>query len=988
MSTSKESLIAALRTIVIAAYLIYAPYYLYWRLGTFNPDALIFSWTIWLAELFGYLTAVLHVFMVARLTSPVAPPAPDGLRVDVFVTTYNESVDLLRHTLRAAVKMDYPHQTWLLDDGNNPQMAELARELGCRYLTRRDNQHAKAGNLNNALKHSDADFVAVFDADHVPNRNFLTKTLGFFNDEDVAFVQTPQDFYNLDSYQHRRHRRFRYVWTEQSLFFRVIQRGKDYWNAAFFCGSCAVLRTSALQDIGGFATETVTEDLHTSIRLHRHGYRSIYISESLAYGLAPGSADAFLSQRRRWGQGAMQVWRKEGIMFVRGLTLPQRLNYLASVLTYFDGWPKAIFYVAPIIVLLTGVMPINVLGLEFLAHFIPFYLLCFWAYEEAGRGFGRTVLTEQYNMARFAVFLRATVEGFTRRVKFTVTPKTANGDKERRRIVPQIGVVVGSITAMVVGTVLWLLYHHLEPMAFVANLIWATINLGLAGAVVRFTLNRRHRRNDYRFPIPLPVEVETRSGRTLIALAENVSSSGCRMITETALDPGPVQGKLFLPTGEMPFRANVRHRLPAVVPTPSAERARAGRQARTKLYYGLEFESQSEHDVERLDICLYGSDLQWQVLDLHEGIHTPISRVVEWPSRDARHRRRFRVSAREWLPVIYRLRRAQDQSGRLGVLSRTEWAGQPARLILFDELPVGAQLRFGIFAQQKEGELRGEVTHIDKLDIPPLSVYVARVRMAEQAAERAGKWRLARSAPAALGLWLSVAVSGTGVSMYAPVTEARTVLGLGGFEVSRGDNYYAYVGAIAPLRSSDSLGDGWVQRYWLDWLVYRFEADGRSFRARGPGVSASLGYQGMASGWAWAAYAGILYRDTTLRPDKVDASARGGQVGGIVSVEAMRQFESRWRMSGIATGTVEPDGYWTRLRLVCACFDDDIAPGGEVVFQGDPDYRQVKAGLVVEGLRPGGELSMTIKLGVSKTKSLSAGAYGGIEVSRLFGERT
>ena len=225
-------------------------------------------------------------------------PAPEGYKVDVFVTTYNESPSLLGHTLRAAVQMDYPHQTWLLDDGDNSEMEALAKELGCRYLARKTKKDAKAGNLNNALGHSSADFIAVFDADHVPNKDFLNRTLGFFRDENVAFVQTPQDFYNLDSYQHRRHKRLSYIWTEQSLFFRIIQRGKDRWNAAFFCGSCAVLRVSVLKRIGGFAVETVTEDLHTSIRIHKLGYKSVYISESLAYGLAPDSIDTFLSQQR------------------------------------------------------------------------------------------------------------------------------------------------------------------------------------------------------------------------------------------------------------------------------------------------------------------------------------------------------------------------------------------------------------------------------------------------------------------------------------------------------------------------------------------------------------------------------------------------------------------------------------------------------------------------------------------------------------------
>ncbi|MES2366975.1 MAG: cellulose synthase catalytic subunit [Pseudomonadota bacterium] len=250
--------------------------------------------------------------MTWRLTVRIAPPAPRGLSVDVFIPTFNEPVQLVRRTLLATIHMDYPHETWLLDDGNRPEMASLAEDLGVRYLARERNTDAKAGNLNNALANSSAEFVAVFDADHAPQQNFLTHTLGYFNDPAVAFVQTPQDFFNLDSYQHRQQTRKHTVWTEQSLFFRVIQRGKDYWNAAFFCGSCATLRRSALEKIGGFATGTVTEDLHTSIRLHKQGFKSVYHAEPLAFGIAPSSVVPFLQQRIRWGQGACRSGAKNG----------------------------------------------------------------------------------------------------------------------------------------------------------------------------------------------------------------------------------------------------------------------------------------------------------------------------------------------------------------------------------------------------------------------------------------------------------------------------------------------------------------------------------------------------------------------------------------------------------------------------------------------------------------------------------------------------
>jgi cellulose synthase (UDP-forming) len=323
--------------------------------------------------------------------------------------------------------------------------------------------------------------VVVFDADHAPRRDFLVKTLGYFEDDEVGFVQTPQDFYNLDSYQHRWRGKGRTVWTEQALFFRVIQRGKDYWNAAFFCGSCAIVRRSVLDEIGGFATGTVTEDLHTSLRIHAAAYKSVYHAEPLAFGLAPESIEPFIGQRVRWGQGAMHVWRKEGILSHRGLSLAQRLNYLASALTYFDGWQKGIFYFAPAVVLLTGLLPLLATTPEFLLHFLPYYLLTFWVFEEAGRGYGRSLFIEQYNMARFAAFAWATLALIFPRMKFRVTAKGAGASRSAIRFTaPQWAVLAINGLALPVGAAIYMWSEALPLQSLVANGLWACINAALA----------------------------------------------------------------------------------------------------------------------------------------------------------------------------------------------------------------------------------------------------------------------------------------------------------------------------------------------------------------------------------------------------------------------------------------------------------------------------------------------------------------------------
>ncbi|NUT14619.1 MAG: glycosyltransferase, partial [Cupriavidus sp.] len=189
--------------LLVLAYVLVGLAYLAWRVGTINLDAPLFSFALYAAEVYGYISGLLFVLMTYRLSVREPPPPQPGLSVDVYVPTYNESVELIRRTLLAVMRMDYPHVTWLLDDGRRESMRALAHELGCRYLARGDNAHAKAGNLNHALKHSSGELIAIFDADHAPRKDFLVKTLGYFRDERVAFVQTPQDFFNIDSFNHR-----------------------------------------------------------------------------------------------------------------------------------------------------------------------------------------------------------------------------------------------------------------------------------------------------------------------------------------------------------------------------------------------------------------------------------------------------------------------------------------------------------------------------------------------------------------------------------------------------------------------------------------------------------------------------------------------------------------------------------------------------------------------------------------------------------------
>jgi len=601
------------RQVVILLFLAVGLWYLNWRLDSFNADHPVFSRLLYAAEVFGFTTAVLNVFMTWRLSLRVAPPPPAGLKVDVFIPTYNEDVEMVRRTALAARAMNYPHETWILDDGNRAAMREMAQSLGLRYLARTGNEHAKAGNLNHALPHSSADLIATFDADHAPRQDFLLKTLGYFSDPNVAFVQTPQDFYNLDSYQNRTDSGIHVAWSEQSLFFRVIQRGKDYWNAAFYCGSCAVIRRQSLDAIGGFATGTVTEDIHTSLLLHKKGYRSVYHDEPLAYGVAPAKIEPFLKQRVRWGVGAMNVWRKEGILFTRGLTLPQRLNYLATVLAYFDGWQKAFFYFAPVYVLVAGAMPIAVDGWVFLLHFVPYYLLNFFAFEEISRGYGRSLLIEQYNMARFASFAWSTLGLFRIRKRFGVTAKKLGEQTHSFGfLLPQLAVVGLNALAIPVGIVLFYFNGHLPQDGMWANVIWAAINLSLAVLVVRFTIERGvNRRHEYRFAMPLAARI-----KGVLGTVDDLSPGGLSFYGELGVvevgDVLPVT--LYLPDGRLEAQLEIR----TLVHSEDRNYIRS---------VGGIFHALPQPAIQRIEQFLYGSDAQRRVNQYREDSLTPLQRL-------------------------------------------------------------------------------------------------------------------------------------------------------------------------------------------------------------------------------------------------------------------------------------------------------------------------------------------------------------------------
>ncbi|WP_416670541.1 glycosyltransferase family 2 protein [Egbenema bharatensis] len=371
--------------------------YLYYRIQyTLNLDTWLngsFSILLLVAELYAIGTLFLSYFQTLRLRdrSPVdlsSISQSQWFSVDVYIPTYNEDVEIVRKTALAAMALEYPadkKRVYILDDGRKfPQrrlkLQKMCQELGCTLLTRDTNEHAKAGNINTAMRRTQGELILILDCDHIPARQFLQHTVGFFYNPKVALVQTPHWFYNPDPFERNLLTDGR-IPVHNELFYKVIQKGNDFWGASFFCGSAAVIRKQHVLEVGGIAVETVTEDCHTSMRLHSRGYESVYYDKIMVAGLAPEKFSSYVGQQVRWARGMAQILRLENPLFNPRLklTVPQRLCYFSACSHFFFGFPRLMYAFAPILYLLLGLNLVRGLGLETLFYAIPHIALGLYA---------------------------------------------------------------------------------------------------------------------------------------------------------------------------------------------------------------------------------------------------------------------------------------------------------------------------------------------------------------------------------------------------------------------------------------------------------------------------------------------------------------------------------------------------------------------------------------------------------------------------------
>ena len=530
--------------------------HLLWRgvetLDFSSPLSIVISLLIYGAEVTAFFAMAIGYFQVWGQTDhkPISLSrfTPEQLpSVDIMVCTYGEPVSVLYRSLVGCNGIDYPKKTvYLCDDGNRPEMRELAEKLGVKYIGREQNTHAKAGNLNNAMNFSQGDLILVFDADHVPCKNFLQETVGFFVDDRLGFVQTPQHFFTDDPFQ-RNLLSAKEINNEQDLFFHVIQPGNDYWGSAFFAGSGALFRRAALQSVGGFAVETITEDVHTGMRIHGQGWKSLYYNRDLAAGMAQESFADVIKQRLRWARGMTQIYCLENPMFARGLNIAQRLCYFTGIWYFFHGMPRLIFMVAPLFFLLFGYKTVNSGFVEVLIYYLPSFLATTLGYTLISRGVRHSFWSEVYETS-FCIYLSLTT--FLtflspKRAKFRVTPKGGLTEKLNfnwRIVFPQV--MIAALTIVGIGmAIVRGIYTPEYAGGIYTNLAWSLYNLILLLGAIYVAQERPQFRLAPRIFRRIRCELKLLDGSIAVGYTTNISESGVALVFD---EPVPITGTVLL----------------------------------------------------------------------------------------------------------------------------------------------------------------------------------------------------------------------------------------------------------------------------------------------------------------------------------------------------------------------------------------------------------------------------------------------------------
>ena len=455
--------------------------YLTWWLNINHAGNIFLYSALVIGEIYHVWQAIGYAFTVTDQRKVIFRKVRKFYPVDIFITVCGEPAEVVEKTLQGVVSIDYPeYHVYVLNDGksagkdNWQEIDDLATRYGATPITRSLNQGAKAGNINNALKHTSSPFIVVFDADHIPERNFLSRTMGYFEDEKLALVQTPQYYANKDD-------NFvtKAAWEQQELFFGPICNGKNRSNATFWCGTNAVVRREALDEIGGVPTNNIAEDFLASLFIHERGWNTLYVPEVLARGLAPHNLGDYVNQQFRWARGSLEVIFRYNPLFRKGLSWVQKMQYLYSSGYYLNGIIVMIDALIPLLALGFNAVPVNANTADFSLYFFPFIFLTIYLLMISTKN-TITFNAIQLSMSTFFVFFVAAISTiFGIKAKFKVTSKSKESGNYLKFALPHIlyilvsifvsarAIMVNGLTPSVITNVSWLVFNITFFAAFI-----------------------------------------------------------------------------------------------------------------------------------------------------------------------------------------------------------------------------------------------------------------------------------------------------------------------------------------------------------------------------------------------------------------------------------------------------------------------------------------------------------------------------------------
>ena len=487
-----------------------------------------------LIMILGYMQSVMPL---QRKPIPLPVDEEKWPHVDVLIPTYNEPLSLVRYTALAAINIDYPPEklhVYILDDGTRADFKAFCEEAGVGYVVRKEHGHAKAGNINHALETMNSPLVTIFDCDHVPTRSFLQVTVGWFlADKKLAMLQTPHFFYSPDPFE-RNLLQYKTIPNEGELFYGIIQDGNDLWNATFFCGSCAVIRRSALNEVGGIATETVTEDAHTSLRMQKAGWNTAYINLPQAAGLATETLSAHVGQRVRWARGMIQIFRTDNPMLASGMTITQRLCYFNAMLHFLYAVPRLIFLLSPLVYMVFGLTIIPGYWIAILAYAMPHLILSSITNSRVQGRHRHSFWNEIYETVLAPYILMPTLLALInpKLGSFNVTDKgstLAETRFDRHIAAPTTWLLALNVVGICMTPYRLSVTDPNHPGTVLCNLAWIFFNmiiLGVAGAVAN---EQKQRRSAVRIPAKIAVELELPGGGRFAGVTSDMSVGGASM---------------------------------------------------------------------------------------------------------------------------------------------------------------------------------------------------------------------------------------------------------------------------------------------------------------------------------------------------------------------------------------------------------------------------------------------------------------------------